>query len=197
MAASGGERTFGEKLMNIRSIIFIAITAMILPVSGHAATLDDAHRAFAEGKYQASTQGYEAVLAQEGYSAPVLFDLGNSNYRQGNFAKAILAYKRAQWLSPSDPDIAANLSMARKQAGLTEAETGLIEKLTGLLSASGWAWLGSGAWTLLCVSLLARTALPRQRSRFAASSFACILVLFTAVVAMVISSGELREAVVT
>jgi tetratricopeptide (TPR) repeat protein len=183
--------------MKIPSILSVALTAMIFTFGAHAATLDDAHRAFAEGKYQASTESYESVLAQDGYSAPVLFDLGNSYYRQGNFAQAILAYKRAQWLSSNDPDIAANLNMAQKQAGLTEAEPGLIEKLTGLLSASGWAWLGCGAWTLLCLSLLARTAIPRLASLFAASSFASILVLFAAVVAMVISSGELREAVVT
>ncbi len=173
------------------------MAALFTATVAKAATLDDANRAFAEGKFQASTEGYESVLAQDGYSAPVLFDLGNSYYRQGNMAQAILAYKRAQLLAPNDPDIAANLSAAEKQAGLTTAQPSLVEKLTGLLSASGWAWLGCGAWTLLCVSLLARTALPARSSLFAISSFACTLVLITAVVAMVISSGELREAVVT
>lgn len=161
-----------------------------------AETLDDANRAFAGGHYHDSTLGYQAVLAQNGYSAPVLFDLGNSYYREGDFAQAILAYQRAQWLSPNDPDIAANLRLARKQAGLPVTEPGWIEKISRVLSASGWAWIGSGAWTLLCVSLLARTILPQRRSLFSLSVFTGALVLFTAVAAMVISSSPLRQAVV-
>ena len=108
----------------------------------------------------------QAVLAQNGYSAPVLFDLGNSYYREGNLPQAILAYQRAQWLAPNDPDIAANLRLAQQQAGLTFAETHWYEKLGQALSASGWAWIACGGWTLLCASLLLRVVLPQRRTFF-------------------------------
>lgn len=179
------------------SILVIAVAALFLAGPAQAGeTLDDANRAFAGGHYHDSTLGYQAVLAQNGYSAPVLFDLGNSYYREGDFAQAILAYQRAQWLSPNDPDIAANLQLARKQAGLPVAEPVWSEKISRFLSASGWAWVGGGAWTLLCASLLARTILPQRRPLFSLSAVAGALVLFTAVAAMVISSGQLRQAVV-
>jgi tetratricopeptide (TPR) repeat protein len=182
--------------MKTRPILVLALAALVFAGHAQAQTLDDANRAFAEGRYHESTQGFQAVLVREGYSAPVLFDLGNSYYREGNFAQAILAYKRAQWLSPDDPDIAANLDLAQKQAAISVAEPPWSAKLSRILSASGWAWVGSGAWTLLCASLLARAILPRRRSLFFLSGAAGALVLFLAIAAMVISSGELGRAVV-
>jgi len=182
--------------MKTPAILFLAIAATFAPVGLQAASLDDAHRAFAEGNYRESTQDYQAVLAEKGYSAPVLFDLGNSFFREGNLAQAILAYKRAQVLSPGDPDIAANLQVAQKQAGVAVAEPRWSDKLTGILSSSGWALLGFAAWSILCVSLFARRILPRQRSLFSLSGMAAAFVLATAIVAIVISSKELKEAVV-
>jgi hypothetical protein len=68
--------------------------------------------------------------------------------------------------------------------------------ISRVLSASGWAWVGSGAWTLLCASLLARTIRPRRRALFSLSGAAGAFVFLVAVAAMVISSDELRQAVV-
>ncbi|MCE0522416.1 MAG: tetratricopeptide repeat protein [Methylacidiphilales bacterium] len=183
--------------MKTLASLILAGSVLCLAMPAQAETLDDANRAFAAGHYHESTLGFQAVLAREGYSAPVLFDLGNSSYCEGDFAQAILAYKRAQWLSPNDPDIAANLQLAQKQAGLSVAEPSWMEKITRTLSASGWAWVGSGAWTLFCASLLARAILPQRRSLFFLTGAASVLVLFTAIAAGVISSGELRQAVVT
>ena len=75
------------------------------------------------------------MLAEKGYSAPVLFDLGNSYFKEGDFPQAILAYKRAQWLSPGDPDIAANLHLAEQQVGLSEPETSWTERMIHVFSA--------------------------------------------------------------
>lgn len=182
--------------MKTPSVLFLAIAATFVPVTLQAASLDDAHRAFAEGKYHESTQDYQAVLAEKGYSAPVLFDLGNSFFREGNLAQAILAYKRAQFLAPGDPDIAANLQYAQKQAGVAVAEPQWSDKLTGMLSASGWAWLGFAAWSIFCVSLFLRRILPQQRSLFSLSGVVSVLVLAAAIAASVVSSGELNQAVV-
>jgi tetratricopeptide (TPR) repeat protein len=182
--------------MKTLSLPVLAVAVLFLAGHAQAEFLDDTNRAFAEGHYHASTLGFQAVLAQEGYSAPVLFDLGNSYYREGNFAQAILVYKQAQWLSPNDPDIAANLLLAQKQAGVPTTEPSRYEKISRVLSASGWAWVGSGAWTLLCASLLARTIRPRRRALFSLSGAAGAFVFLVAVAAMVISSDELRQAVV-
>ena len=121
-----------------------ALTAALILLAGHAPaqTLDDANRAFVAGKFHDATQAYEAVLAQNGYSAPVLFDLGNAYYKDGNIGQAILAYQRAQWLAPGDADIAANLQFAQKQAGLAATESHWSDRISRVLSASSWAWIG-------------------------------------------------------
>jgi len=184
----------------MKTFSILALVVAVLLLAGHARageTLDDANAAFAASRYHDSTLGFQAVVAQNGYSAPVLFDLGNSYYREGNFAQAILAYRRAQWLSPNDPDIAANLQLAQKQAQVPLAEPGWSERIGRLLSASGWAWVGGGAWTLLCASLIARMLLPKVRALFSFSAVIGGLGLCAALAAMVLASGPLREAVVT
>ena len=174
--------------------LFCAAMAVSTPASGQ--TLDDANRAFAEGHYSASTLAYQNVLAQKGYSAPVLFDLGNSYFREGDLGQAILAYKRAQWLSPNDPDIAANLLLAQQRAGLAVPEPSWSGRITGVMSATQWAWIGSGAWAFLCASLLFRALRPRQRSLFLMLGTVSTLALLVAVGAMIFSSRALGEAVV-
>ena len=182
--------------MKIKSLLAFICLALALSVHASADPLDDANRAFAEGHYHESTLGYQSVLTQNGYSSPVLFNLGNSYYREGDFANAILAYQRAQWLSPGNPDIAANLSVARKQAGLPVVEPNWSDRLTGIMNANAWAWLGSGALTLLCLGLLARAFRPERRTLSTALSTACALVLLASTVAMVLSADKLNQAVV-
>jgi len=183
--------------MKIPSFLLLAGAALILTGYARAETLDDANRAFAAGHYHESTVGYQAVLAQNGYSAPVLFDLGNSYYREGNFTQAILAYQRAQWLAPRDPDIAANLRLTQQQAGLAVAEPPWSEKLSNVLSASDLAWIGSGAWTLFCVCLLLRVILPQRRSVLSLTGTVSALLLVMAIAVMIVQSTELNRAVVT
>ena len=183
--------------MKALPLFLIVLAASLVATRAPAANLDDAHRAFAEGKYQDSTQGYNSVLAERGYSAPVLFDLGNSLYRQGDLGQAILAYKRGLWLDPSDADIAANLQLAQKQAGVAITEPRPTDKFTRILSASGWACLGCAAWTVFCVSLLARRIVAQFQALFFTTGFGSAIVLAVAIAAMVISSRDLSEAVVT
>ena len=70
------------------------------------------------------------------------------------------------------------------------------EKLTGLLSASGWGWLACATWTLLCVSLLARMAVPQRRSVFTFCAVLSIFVLIDSIAAIALSSDPLHQAVV-
>jgi tetratricopeptide (TPR) repeat protein len=122
---------------------FLLMAALVaLPVMARAASLDDANAAFAAGKFAEATAAYESVLKTDGYSAPVLFDLGNSYVREGSYPQAILAYKRALWLAPNDEDILANLRTAQQQAGTAVEQRPALEKAAGAMSVNGWAWLG-------------------------------------------------------
>jgi tetratricopeptide (TPR) repeat protein len=178
-------------------VLLLLLVTLVLTGRVQAANLDDAHRAFAEGRYHDSTLAYQAIIAEKGYSAPVLFDLGNSYYRERNVAQAILAYKRAQWLAPGDPEIATNLQRAETQAGVTASAPSRPERLANALNATTWAWIGCGAWTLFCLSILARVFQPERQTLFTFCGSIGAILLAIAIAAVVLSSGALGEAVVT
>jgi tetratricopeptide (TPR) repeat protein len=183
--------------MKLRSILLIAGALGTFSVGTSAATLDEANRAFAEGKFHESTQAYESIVAQNGYSAPVLFNLGNSLYREGDLAQAILAFERAQQLAPEDPDLAANLQVAQKAAGVPVEESKWRRVATHILSLNAWSWLACASWTFLCLGLLGRWLLPRLNLLFSSIGSMAAVVLVFAVLAIVGSLGDLRRAVVT
>jgi tetratricopeptide (TPR) repeat protein len=179
----------------IKTVLFLGL--ILLPaLSLRAQTLDDANRAFAAGQFHTSTEDYRAILERNGYSAPVLFDLGNSYYKEGNFAQAILAYKRAQWLSPGDPDIAANLETAQKKVGLTLPEKERVTTAVHALSATTWTWLASGAWACFCLVIFLRALRPRQSALFSLLAVASMAMLLIAVAGVWFSRVDMSEGVV-
>jgi tetratricopeptide (TPR) repeat protein len=180
-----------------RILFYLAVlAALALPMAARAASLDDANAAFAAGRFAESTRAYQDVLASNGYSAPVLFNLGNSYFREANYPQAILAYKRALWLAPNDADIVANLKLAQQQAGAEVEKVPSYAAVTGVLSENGWAWLGCVAWVLLCAFLLLRRVWPQRSALLVTGAVLSGFVLVDAIAAIAFSSGDLREAVV-
>ncbi len=130
----------------LRLTALLVLLAILLPglaiLFGHSsargaqAAFDRADRALASGHYSQATQDYQQIIARNGYSAPLLFNLGNAFYREGKWGWAILSYERALWLSPRDPDVAANLQLARQQAGLTTPVPNPFEKAARVVCAN-------------------------------------------------------------
>ena len=173
-----------------------ALLAVLFCVAhARADAFEDAGRAFAEGHYAESVRGYESVLKTNGYSAAVLFNLGNAELRAGNVGEAILDYQRARWLAPHDPDIAANLRFAQKQAGLATTEESWSESAADFFSPNGWAWLASGTLAALCAGILGAQLRGERRLAFRWLGTAVALVLIAAGGALVVRSQELDRAV--
>lgn len=70
-----------------------------------------ANESYRAGRYDEAAQGYEQILAQRSASTAVYFNLGNSYYRLGKLAPAILAFERAGRLDPADADVRHNLRL--------------------------------------------------------------------------------------
>ena len=68
--------------------------------------------AYIKEDYAAAIQIYEALL-KSGEASEVYYNLGNSYYKIGEIAKAVLNYERALLLQPGNSDIRANLEVAR------------------------------------------------------------------------------------
>lgn len=67
--------------------------------------------AYIKDDYATAIQIYESLL-KNGESADVYYNLGNSYYKAGEIAKAVLNYERALLMKPGNSDIRANLEVA-------------------------------------------------------------------------------------
>lgn len=128
-----------------------------------ASKLDDATKsegdsAYMKNDYSSAIQIYEALLAK-GEAADVYYNLGNSYYKAGDIAKAILNYERALLLQPGNGDMRNNLEIARAKT-IDKVEpvpeiffVSWINSLINSMSVDAWAINGITFFILWIVSL--------------------------------------------
>lgn len=122
----------------------ILITMLLMTLTSHAVTKEEADSAYVRGEYQQAVKDYEALL-KEGASADLYYNLGNAYYRMENITRAVLNYERALLLSPGDRDIRFNLQLAQSKTIdkiVPESEMFFVtwyRTLVNLMSVDGWA----------------------------------------------------------
>lgn len=79
------------------------------------ATKAEADSAYIKNDFANAVNLYESILTNEGESADIYYNLGNSYYKMNNIAKAVLNYERALLLNPGDGDTRFNLEMAKSK----------------------------------------------------------------------------------
>lgn len=114
--------------------------------------------AYTKNDYVSAIQIYEDLL-QQGESADLYYNLGNSYYKADNIAKAVLNYERALLLKPGDNDIRFNLDLARsKTVDKVEPVPEIffvtwIKSLINCMGVNAWSRLGIAFFILLIISL--------------------------------------------
>lgn len=114
--------------------------------------------AYIKEDYAAAIQIYEAIL-KEGEAADIYYNLGNSYYKAGEIAKAVLNYERALLLQPGNSDIRANLEVARAKT-IDKVEPipevffiSWIKSLINSMSVDAWGTWGIISFILFIVAL--------------------------------------------
>lgn len=122
------------------------------------ATKAEGDSAYMKNDYASAIQIYEALL-NRGEAADIYYNLGNSYYKAGDIAKAILNYERALLLQPGNGDIRANLEIARSKT-VDKVEpipeiffVSWTKSLINSMSVDSWAVCGVVCFILLIVSL--------------------------------------------
>ncbi len=138
--------------MRIASLLLLMLVASSAFADQPA--LAAAAQATAGGDYRAAVSNYEQILGNEGFSAPVLFNLGNAWLRLGNPARAILNYERALVLSPHSAAIQANLAAAQLRAGVAPRGAGPWLAAARYFSFDTYVCAGLGAVWVLCAALV-------------------------------------------
>ncbi len=138
-----------------------AAEAAVNPEEAFAA----AHQASVAGDLGRSIELYEGLAASGHGTATVWFNLGNARLRAGQVGAAIAAYRHSQELAPRDPDVKANLEIARRRAqdAITPPEP---SPLAAILLFWHYALAAREMWWALVVSnLLFWASLAARRLR--------------------------------
>jgi hypothetical protein len=93
--------------------------------------------------------------SQDGYSAANLYNLANAYARQGNLGMAVLNYERASLLSPTDPDIEANLKYVRAASHVPDPPRSAFDRMARRVSPLCASWIGIIGFLLLGLSVVA------------------------------------------
>lgn len=102
---------------------------------------------YLKNDYISAVQIYESLL-KDGESSELYYNLGNSYYKMGEIAKAILNYERGLLLNPGDADLRFNLNMAKSKTVDKVEDTPEIfliswaKSLINLWSINTWAIVG-------------------------------------------------------
>lgn len=172
--------------------LWIAAAALALgsapPLHAQQEIVEQGNRLYLEGDYEAAVDAYQTVLDAGFESVALHYNLGNAYFKAGDLGRSILSWERARTLAPNDPDVLANLELARSQTA------DAIEPLPRfwLMSAASW-WVGllprallialvAAAWLAVGAGVAARVLARRDELRsvgtWAAVVGAVVVVVF-------------------
>ena len=139
------------------SLLFVFASVLAY---GQETTKAQADSAYINNDYASAVYLYEDILANQGESADIYYNLGNSYYKMDNIAKAILNYEKALMLNPGNGDIRFNLELA--QSKTVDKVTPMSEvflvtwmkSLTNTMSEQGWSKLAIASFILMLLGLV-------------------------------------------
>lgn len=143
-----------------RKIIILSFLLFTAVLTGNASKLtEQAEKAYSDDKFSEAVDLYNQVIAEEGVSSDLYYNLGNAYYKSGYNGKAILCYERALLLNPGNSDATNNLDFvnAKLKDKFSNDENivdTFADKVTGLLSFNGWAILAIISFILLLAAIL-------------------------------------------
>ena len=134
-------------------IMIFLLTALHSAVSSDAEQqFVQANTAYRSGDFTSAAKIYQRILDKGLKSGSLYYNLGNCHFKNGDFAKAILAYERAKKFMPDDEDLAYNLRLSYNNT------VDKIEPVPQLFYQRWWSQLlnalSPGNWAILAVVLL-------------------------------------------
>jgi tetratricopeptide (TPR) repeat protein len=110
---------------------------------------------YSQGNYQKAIEVYSQIIAMDGFSGPLLYNLANCYAQIGRTGPAIVNYERALRLSPGDSDARGNLDLLRKNNGLFQEDLPLGKRAASVFDLNQWTMIAALFFVLLTVLSLA------------------------------------------
>jgi tetratricopeptide (TPR) repeat protein len=159
---AAGEVAGKGVLQTVGVILLLLAGAAETRAESVSGTFLQANKLYEEGKYSQSAAVYEELLRASHVSPAIYFNAGNAWFKAGQIGRAIYDYRHAEQLAPRDPDIRANLAIARAKAGAGSASLpgSRWTRWVGRLTLNEWACAASVATALFFLLLTARQISP-------------------------------------
>jgi hypothetical protein len=155
----------------------LAKGAPVASSTSASVTMQTANGLYERGQFSQAAQAYQHLVNQGFADSALFYNLGNAYYKIEDYGRAILNFRRAQQLAPRDPDIEANLALARAQAvdQFEAADEGglfsqLGEAVQSWLTLNELAMVALAAW-ILFVFLVILFGTARGRGTGAAGAW--------------------------
>lgn len=164
--------------------------------SDAAADFSAANELYAKGKFAEAAVTYEKILQTQGQSSSLLFNCGNAEFKAGHLGKAIAAYRRAELLTPRDPELRANLAFVRTQVQGTTLHESHWQKWIGSLSLNeGTLLTAVFVWALFAL-LAARQIQPALAPKLrSVTRLSVVLAVFSGTVLALQAANHFNSSV--
>lgn len=93
----------------VKRLFFILAMLCGLTLPLIADNIEKAEDAYGKGDYHRAINIYNDIIQKNGESVELLYNLGNAYLKSGDYGKAMLNYKRALLLDPSDKSLKNNI----------------------------------------------------------------------------------------
>lgn len=172
-------------MKRIISIFLLSITSFIAFSQENESvyTKDLGDKAYAEARYDDAVAIYEAVIAEEGATLPLYYNLGNAYYRTNNPGKAILNYERALQIDADDEDTKANLQFVQSMIvdKIPQDEVPFYKVwgrgFAGMFSKDTWGVIAVVTFITMLIALF--FAIFKRNTRTISIIIASVCLLFT------------------
>lgn len=181
-----------KRIVTMFALVSLTIVALFLgnqaslfakPSVTAAETMWTANQLYETGQYEQAAYAYQQLVDQGYASSALFYNLGNAYFKQGDSGRAILNYRRAEQLAPRDPDIEANLALARAQTVDQLEEISDNDSFLGNLAAltAGWLTLNElamivlGLWVLFAFLVIGFSSSRRGSSLREGLGYALVL----------------------
>lgn len=134
-----------------------SLVAGALQAADASAEFTAANRLYEQGKFQEAAAAYERLVNAGPPRASVHFNLGNAWLKSQRLGLAIAEFRRAAVLDPRDPDVRANLALARNKLPKPPQPDPIWSTVLDRLRLAEWmAIAGFATWSFAGVLWLSR-----------------------------------------
>lgn len=171
-----------RRVSNLCNLVILCAGLLATFISSAAAPIspgdfEAANKLYDQGRFTEAASAYQKLLETGHASAALYFNLGNAWYKSRQIGRAIAAYRKAEQISPRDPDIRANLQFARNQVQGPTLLPGWWQRWLGRLNLNEWSFLAAVSFWSLFLLLALQQWIPSLKGNL--RSYITGLAVFT------------------